>query len=154
METRELTPHQLVAKRCNLHPNALAVFQRLDVVPRSVAEITDEHVEVLRAMTSLMADPVLLNIQLKRLGKEERDKLIENCDDTTEYRSWERRAIRMFTTAYREAEGNEVSIGRVLGHLQKRFGLQPTAYIKYRLEQLRMLVEKRQSGVVNGCAPL
>lgn len=154
MKKNELTPHQVMAKRCNLHPNALAVFQRLDVVPRNVAEITDEHVEVLRVMAPLMADPVLLNIQLKRLGKEERGELIENCDDATEYRAWERRAIRMFTTAYQQTEGAEVNIGKVLGHLQKRFGLQPTAYIKYRLEQLRMLVEKRQTEVVNGCVPL
>ncbi|WP_224981305.1 hypothetical protein [Geomonas agri] len=144
MEKRELTPHQVIAKRCGLHQNALAVFQRLYVVPRNVAEITDEHIKVLRAMKSLMTDPILLRIQLKRLGKWERGQLVEHCDDAAKYKRWERRAISMFIAAYLETgEGEEVTIGKVLGHLQKRFRVQPTAYIKYRLELLRIMVEKR-----------
>lgn len=156
MEMRELTPHQTMARRCNQHPNALSMFQRLNVVPKDVAEITDEHVEALQGMAALMTDSILLNIQLKRLAKGERAHLVEHCDDANEYKGWERRAIRMFMRAYQQAEGKEVTIGKVLGHLQKRFRLQPTPYIKFRLNELRRMVAKRvkKEGDAFECGPM
>lgn len=158
MSERELTPHQAMAKRCNLHPNALSVFQRLDVVPRDVDEITEKHVEALQGMSTLMADPVLLGIQLKRLSKGEREQLVEHCSDAAVYKNWERRAIRMFTTAYQQAEGEgeEVTISKVLGHLQKRLRIQPTPYIKFRLNELRRMVAKRvkKEGDAFECGPM
>lgn len=141
METKELTAHQQMAKKCAVHPNTLAMLQRQKVVPRDVEAFSEDDVQLVEKLAIVMRDPQLLRLQLARKTDKVRKQLLEEADDFKQFKQWERKAIRMFVAHAKE--GEEISKAKVVSFVRYRFGKELSPALKARIGVLKRIASGR-----------